>query len=274
MSGFSVATPSGEALASEARPVGREPADDARPAGGGPSPEGTLLQRLLPAPVVAAEAFADVTEEGLGGAAEGLFAEERALITRAVDKRRREFTTARLCAHRALAQLGWPPQPLLRGGRGEPLWPAGVVGSLTHCRGYRGAAVARGGDIVTLGIDAEPVGPLPPGVVEHVALPEERTMLARLASDRTPGRAAGDEVPVESLDHLLFSAKESVYKAWYPLTGAWLGFGDVVVDLAADGVFAVRFLVPVPPAASALLRLEGRWQVTRGLILTSAVVTA
>ena len=287
---------------SEASPTpGREPAP---PAGDGeslPSPGSPgLMAGLLPPAVRVAEAFADVAESGL-------FPEELELITRAVEKRRREFTTARVCAHRALGGLGLPAAPVLRGERGEPLWPAGVAGSLTHCAGYRAAAVAWRSDVVALGIDAEPVGPLPPGVLAQVALPEERRLLADLAAAGAgdpggradlgdcaetgdpggggdPGRGqAGDHAGTgeparadafDSWEHLLFSAKESVYKAWFPLTGAWLGFSDALVTLHPDGAFDVRFLVEVPPAARSLHALRGRWLTRRGLILTAAVVVA
>ena len=68
-------------------------------------------------------------------------AEEEPLIARSVAKRRNEFITVRYCARIALGELGFPPVPILKGDKGEPCWPDGVVGSLTHCAGYRGAVV-------------------------------------------------------------------------------------------------------------------------------------
>src|SRR5437868_12446432 len=84
-----------------------------------------------------------------------LFPEEEPAVAKAVDKRRREFTTVRWCAREALAGLGMPPVPIMRGEKGAPRWPDGVVGSMTHCDGYRAAAVAKARDIAALGIDAE-----------------------------------------------------------------------------------------------------------------------
>nr|WP_245651785.1 hypothetical protein [Streptosporangium amethystogenes] len=86
---------------------------------------------------------------------------------------RREFTTARWCARDALGHLGYPPMPVLPGAKGAPVWPPGVVGSITHCAGYRAAAVARSGDVATLGIDAEPNKPLPSGILEVITVDEE-----------------------------------------------------------------------------------------------------
>jgi 4'-phosphopantetheinyl transferase EntD len=65
--------------------------------------------------------------------------------------------------------------------------------------------------------DAEPDEPLPRGVLDDIALPLERERLG--ARDGPPP------------DRLLFSAKETVYKAWFPLARRWLGFDDVVVTL-------------------------------------------
>lgn len=184
-----------------------------------------------------------------------LFPAERAVIARAVDKRRREFTTVRHCARAALAELGVAPAPILPGRRGAPVWPDGIVGSMTHCAGYRAAAVARSREITAIGIDAEPDEPLPSGVLETIARPEERMALAE------PAAAPGCR------DRLLFSAKESVYKAWFPLTRRWLDFHDATVRFAADGTFRACLHVdgPVPGFA-------GRWRVAGGLVLTAIAV--
>ena len=72
-------------------------------------------------------------------------------------------------------------------------------------------------------------------------------------------------------DRLLFSAKESVYKAWFPLAARWLGFEDVSVEIdARAGAFAARILLPVPVAGDGLPReFFGRWRVGEGLMLTA-----
>ncbi|WFE64852.1 4'-phosphopantetheinyl transferase superfamily protein [Micromonospora sp. WMMD714] len=187
-----------------------------------------MIEQLVPTGAVAVEAFDDTDTEPL-------HPEEAALVARAVEKRRREFTTARTCAHRALRALGQPPAPVLTGDRGAPVWPAGVVGSLTHCDGYRAAVVARRDDVETIGIDAEPDAPLPDGVLDAIALPDERAMVRRLTAD-TPG---------PHWDRLLFSAKEALYKAWFPVTGVFLGFDEARITLhPADRTFTARVLVP------------------------------
>jgi 4'-phosphopantetheinyl transferase EntD len=73
---------------------------------------------------------------------------------------------------------------------------------------------------------------------------------------------------------MLFCAKETVYKAWFPLTGRWLGFeeADITLDPAA-GTFTARLLVPGPEIdGRELTAFGGRWLARRGLIVTAICV--
>jgi 4'-phosphopantetheinyl transferase EntD len=216
-----------------------------------------VIEALLPGPVATAEAFVDPPDGTL-------FAEEEAVIAGAVDKRRLEFTTVRLCARTALASVGVAPAPLVPGPHGAPGWPAGVVGSMTHCDGYRAAAVARVEHMVTIGLDAEPHEPLPGEILSSVMTDGEHRRLAALAA-RQPGIC---------WDRLLFSAKESVYKAWFPLAGRWLDFAEAEVTFdPAGGTFAARLLVAGPVVDGApLTGFTGRWLVRDGLAVTAIAV--
>jgi 4'-phosphopantetheinyl transferase EntD len=215
-----------------------------------------VIEAILPTGVACAEAFSDPPHTVL-------FPAEEALVARAVDKRRREFATGRDCARSALAALGVAPAPILAGDRGAPLWPPGFVGSITHCSGYRAAAVAAACDARAIGVDAEPDDALPDGVLSTVALPGERARLRDLAL----------AAPGVSWDRLLFCAKEATYKAWFPLTGRWLGFEDADITInPADGTFDARLLVEAPADIGfALTGFSGRWLAASGLILTAIV---
>ncbi len=218
-----------------------------------------MIQEILPTGVIAVEARDDAGDARL-------FAEEELALGRAVEKRRREFTTARMCARAALERLGFPAGPILSGERGEPLWPAGVVGSITHCDGYRACAVARSNEIVTVGIDAELNAALPNGLLSDIARPEELPGLRKLALD-SPG---------VHWDRLLFSAKESVYKAWFPLAKRWLGFEDAVITFDPGAcTFTARLLVAGPPLADGPLQgFSGRWAAHDAIIVTAITVSA
>jgi 4'-phosphopantetheinyl transferase EntD len=213
-----------------------------------------MIEDLLPSEVASAELYGDDPFALL-------LSEEAAQLGSAVESRTKEFTTARVCARRALTQLGLPATPILRGPNREPLWPAGVVGSITHCKGFRAAVVAKQPDLLSVGIDAEIHEALPAEVVHHVCLETEIAWLA--------------DAPKEiHWDRVLFSAKESVYKAWFPLTQRWLGFEDVAVTLRpADGTFHARLLVDAPVVdGQTLVEFHGRFMVNRGLVLTAVSV--
>ena len=228
------------------------------------SQEVNLLDGLLPDRVRWAQAV--IPDPPAGGSDDpghpdtievGLFPEEREHIAQAVAKRRLEFAAVRRCARRALSELGYPPVPILPGEQREPQWPEGVVGSMTHCAGFCAAAVARSGEVSALGIDAEVHAPLPEGVLDLIALGSERERLAALA----------DGVPTAvHWDRVLFSAKESVYKAWFPLTRRWLGFDEADIELRLDGTFEAALLNRDPGLPHGF---AGRWAVAGGLIATA-----
>ncbi|MFG2501894.1 4'-phosphopantetheinyl transferase [Streptomyces sp. NPDC048441] len=217
-----------------------------------------MIEELLPDSVVAVESRAgDEADHAV------LHPEEEAVVARAVDKRRHEFAAVRACARRAMRKLGVPPQPVLPGERGAPRWPDGLLGSMTHCDGYCAAALVRATDLASIGIDAEPHGPLPDGVLDSVSLPAERERLAFLAAGQ----------PSVHWDRLLFSAKESVYKAWFPLTGKWLGFEEADIEVHQDGRFRAELLVPGPLVGGRRLsHFEGRWVARDGLIISALTV--
>src|SRR4051812_40427195 len=102
-----------------------------------------VIEEVLPAGVAGAEAFDD-------SAPAPLFPVEAELVAAAGTRRRAEFATARACARTALGKLGHAPVAVPRGDRGAPVWPAGIVGSLTHCDGYRAATVAEAKDFATV----------------------------------------------------------------------------------------------------------------------------
>jgi len=213
-----------------------------------------VIAELLPPRVASASAQGDDPEARV-------LPEEAALVDRAVESRRLEFLTARSCARRALQELGLPAAPILRGRHREPIWPPGVVGSITHCPGYRAAAAAMSRDMLALGIDAELHESLPAGVLERVSVPEERDWLERAATG-------------VHWDRVLFSAKESIYKACFPLTRCPLRFEDAVVSFEPEtGHFQARLrAAALGELSRELERLTGRFLVRDGLVLTAIAV--
>ncbi len=141
-----------------------------------------------------------------------------------------------------------------RGPHGEPVFPSGVVGSIAHAAGSVVAAVAaRRSGVLSIGVDIHPAEPLSRAVADLVGGPREFRGAPVLASS---GLAAS----------VLFSAKESVFKAWFPLTGTWLEFEDVLIRVRDDGTLKVDR--PATPGA-----WRGGWQVSGGMIRSAATIT-
>ncbi|WP_369199134.1 4'-phosphopantetheinyl transferase family protein [Streptomyces djakartensis] len=216
-----------------------------------------MIRELLPPTVVTVEA------DGQQETQIALYPEEAALMLRAVPKRRREFANVRSCARYAMEQLGVPPEPILPSDCGAPSWPTGVVGSMTHCNYYCVAALASAKEMASLGIDVETNEPLPMDLLPLVASPVEMQQVGQLIAEN----------PSVCWDRLLFSAKESVYKAWYPLTHEWLDFKEAEVTFTEDGRFQATLLVPGPWVDNYRVdRFEGRWLAKSDLIATAVAL--
>jgi 4'-phosphopantetheinyl transferase EntD len=182
-----------------------------------------------------------------------LYPVEEELIAGASVGRRREFAEARACARDALAALGVPAGPIPAAGDGAPIWPEGVVGSVTHKGGYRAAAVARVADLAGLGIDAEPDERLPGGVLETIASPEELDQVEALLA----GQAG------VAWDRLLFCAKEAVVKTVYPLGVRPAGVRSVEIAIGGARVFRAC-------ATDQGFDIGGAWVVRNSVLVTVA----
>jgi enterobactin synthetase component D / holo-[acyl-carrier protein] synthase len=196
----------------------------------------------------------------------GLFPEEAALVADSVPKRCGEFTAGRNAARAALARFGVPGQPILRGPRGRPLWPAGFVGSITHCTDFCCAVAARSSRIRSLGLDAEEIARLEGSLACLVCRPEELAHFEDLPV-----------LPTTNWEKLAFSAKEAFYKCHYPLTGEVLDFQDVSVRFSLDanrteGLFQIARAKSA--TASAQPPVVGTWFIDAARIYAGALQPA
>jgi 4'-phosphopantetheinyl transferase EntD len=176
-------------------------------------------------------------------------------------------------AHDALAmvELGTEAAAIPMGPDRAPQWPVGVVGSLTHCDGYRAAIVGWADVVLALGVDAEPHVALPAGVLELIARPDERSRLARLAAVSKGVR----------WDRLLFCVKESLYKAWFPMMKQWLDFQEAAVTFSIDdgppsrqgGRFAAWLERPYTTSrGDRSVHMSGRWLARGGYLLAMTCI--
>lgn len=149
--------------------------------------------------------------------------EERLLPSRTSPQRAAEFRLGRRAAHLALKEIGHQPRPILRGPQREPLWPAGVAGSITHAGDHAMAAVVLLSDAGGIGIDLESRERYFPELPTQIAFEDELIALGRME-----GRAREDATME------LFSAKESIFKAHYPRIGRYFGFDAARIEFGPD----------------------------------------
>jgi len=195
-----------------------------------------LVQRLLVPGLFGAEIW-DVGQDV------ALHPLENAHVAHSAEKRRRDFALGRACVHAALAELGHGEAVVAKGGDGAPVWPPGVLGSITHTEGYAAALV--GANFAGIGIDAERAG----GVTGD--------LWGRIFSSAEQRQLAAHPDPLLAAT-LLFSAKEASYKAWR--VKGTLAFREIEIALEDGGFTASR----------AGARLSGRYAVDQGVVLVAA----
>jgi 4'-phosphopantetheinyl transferase EntD len=193
---------------------------------------------------------------------EDLLSAETATVSRAVDKRRREFATGRVLARSLLARLGFHG-PVPREEDGTPRWPDGIVGSISHSNTLCVVAVARQAEVAAIGIDTEPVSGIPEELWPRICTPQELTQIAAV-----PDALRGLWVKA------IFCAKEAAYKCQYPLTQRFLDFQEVETTRAGEfihqaGLFRAR-LCPFAPS----VEFKGSFTLVHGHFLAGIVLEA
>lgn len=172
----------------------------------------------------------------------------------AKEGRAREFRAGRACARTAIGTVRTGAVDLIAvGTSGAPVWPTGIIGSISHSAGRAAAAVSADPEVLALGIDIERA---------QIFEAELATFVCREDDDIAAAGAFGSSVA--------FGAKESVFKAWSPLTGEWLEFSEIRVRLSRDGSFDV---LVTTGALTGDARWCGRWQIDDGIVRTAAVLS-
>lgn len=220
-----------------------------------------FIESLFPGGVVVeVGVIAEVLREAQGSEAKGGFSEEHAAMKNAGEKRLREFAAGRHLARSALARLGvdagaLPPRP----DRTVP-WPKGTVGSITHTDRHCAVAVTTTSTLASLGLDLEPAEPVSESVFKRITTMEER--------------GGNFPFPEPLRGRILFSAKEALYKAQYPLTGEYIGFKAVALTFAApdperpdSAAFSLKWVDARGPSR---LAVAGRVALQPDLVVSTA----
>ncbi len=166
--------------------------------------------------------------------AEELMPNEKLLTTRFADKRLKDFSTGRFCARKAMTYIGYEPYEILMGDDKQPIWPKGIVGSISHTSILTGAVVGLSSQIKAIGLDIETIGKINPDMWRLLYTDNEQIFLNSLPPERVPLYTT-----------LFFSFKESFYKMQHPVTNTYLDFIDVEISGLADQ-FTIRVLKKFP----------------------------
>ena len=179
-----------------------------------------------------------------------LFSEELPYVKGCADKRVREFVAGRTAARETMKKLGLPPLPVLMGRRRMPVFPAGVVGSISHSDAYCICILGRDDDFRSIGVDIENITRIKPYFASYIFTKDE------LVKHRSFSQ-------VEMLKHIavVFCAKEAYFKFQYPITGEFIGFKSIVVDLKGEGRFDVI------PLKSGFPKASGSFIITENMVI-------
>lgn len=191
-----------------------------------------------------------------------LFDGELVAIRSAVAQRQHEFIGGRVMARRAMTRLGVAPQAVPAGPDRAPMWPDGLVGSITHSKVWCAAVVARDDKIRSVGIDVEDARSVGPELWRIVCTASELSWISTLPADDHELAATA-----------LFSAKESVFKAQYPLTRRMLDHQAVEVRLSRDWHrWEGELLGPAGDLGNERATVEGRLLIDDGMVATCVVI--
>jgi 4'-phosphopantetheinyl transferase EntD len=188
------------------------------------------------------------------------YPDEEAHVSSAVPSRRSEFFAGRECARKAIADLGFQPTVIGVHPDRSPIWPNGLIGTISHSSTLCLAAVARQkDDALSIGLDIEPDSPLPEGMWDTICTSNERTWLDGLPSGQSARQALR-----------IFTAKESAYKAQYPLTQEFFEFEDLEISFDGHDFFAM--LQRSVPGFSRGTKLRGRQVIYNGHVVSAVCV--
>lgn len=185
------------------------------------------------------------------GAPHGLWADET--LGPVVPKRLAEYVAGRRAARAALRKLGVAECAIPSGADRAPVWPTGIVGSISHTDKACLSIVSKDSQYAGLGVDIELATPLTPDIASSILVQEDLATCQSML-DAT----------------IIFAVKEAVYKAQFPITKLLFGFDALGVSLSADR-FTAQFLT-AQGRFHAGHKVTGRWALADGHVLVIAAI--
>jgi len=193
---------------------------------------------------------------GTDGNPDHLWPQEQRFIGPAIARRQREFAAGRAAVRLALRSLGWPACAIPAREDRSPVWPDGLVGSITHNSDICVVVLARQDDCASLGIDLESDSAVDASVWSSLCTAWE------LGAIGQAGRSLQAFVATR-----FFTAKEAFYKWQFQTTGSMLDFNEVEVRPMERDRFGVYPVSRLARSLFGAVPTRGQWVNEKGLSL-------
>ncbi|MBF0287185.1 MAG: 4'-phosphopantetheinyl transferase superfamily protein [SAR324 cluster bacterium] len=193
-----------------------------------------------------------------------LLPEEEAYIQSIkVNQRRVEFLLGRACAHQALIAFQLSNSPILKDKNSAPIWPETVIGSIAHAKNKAVACAGKQTMVQGIGIDIEDLErSINLSIQRHVCVSEEKEWLAQLPSSE-----------LSKYLKIIFSAKESIFKCFFPLSNVYLHFHDAQITFTKDSsCFEFKLFKTCGPEFREGFQHQGTYQIVEDMVMTSVWV--
>lgn len=173
------------------------------------------------------------------------------------DKRKEEYLKSRELAHALFSEIGISDFKLLNDDKRAPIWPSGIVGSISHSSGFAIVAISK--EHKSIGIDLEKV------------MSDER--YEKLKDQFL----TEEEIKINQIDFnlfgtIVFSAKESLFKLIYPLCREYFGFHSAKIREISEIGFSIELKSQSTSVSKFNGIYQGKWQKLDDIILTSLVI--
>ncbi|MBE0361870.1 enterobactin synthetase component D [Pseudoalteromonas ulvae UL12] len=185
-------------------------------------------------------------------------------LRHAVVKRQAEYLAGRLCAQVALKNYGLESFQVVNGDDRAPIWPEHITASISHTKGIAAAMAVQDPKIKGVGIDIECLmEKRQESELQHYIInPDEMAIFANLAAIHT--------YPLT----IIFSAKESLYKALYPSVKRFFGFDAASLISFDDKKLVFILNNDLTTAIRQGQVIDVYYQQRHDLVLTECVFTA
>ena len=214
-----------------------------------------LVQQLFPDKIICLEADPELMKGEL-------LPEESKIVEGAINWRVREFRAGRILVREALLQKGIHGFPLINDDNRVPVWPKGIIGSITHTKNYCAVAIGSSKEFKGIGVDAEIISRVKPELWDKICTPIELNALNQCDNETAKINSA-----------LIFSAKESFYKCQYALTKTFIGFHDVEIAINLnDEIFTVTLKKDVGRYLRIGQQFAGNFLIRDNLLVTGLLI--